>query len=101
MGRQITYLTLTSNQNVDGYVREYPTWYTLSTLARLDLLKDWQGELERLYQEEWKAWARELGVSARDTESRIIRHLIAEIQRLETDNAGFRAEVAFLKEEVK
>lgn len=99
MTRQVTYLVLSSNDCIDGHIRTHPAWDMLPILARLDLLADWIGELNCIYEADFKAWRRDENEPPRDTESRIARHLAREINRLEKDNAVLRAELAFMKED--
>ena len=103
MARQVTYLSLTSDITIDGCVRTHGAWDTLPTMARLDLLRDWQGELTRIYDAEYKMWAREFRAKRQsptlDEDERILSHLFDEIARLEEDNAYLREQVDFLKED--
>jgi hypothetical protein len=94
MGRQITYITLTSDDTIDGWVNTRPAWDTMSSMERLDLLADWRGEITRLYDAEYKMWGRELK-ARRDENESIVRHLIGEIDRLEADNNTLRCELAY------
>ena len=92
MGRQMTYITLTSDDTIDGCIRTQTVWDTASAMERLDLLADWQGQLQSMYEAEFKAWGRELGASRRDEQSSLVRHMVGEMKRLEEDNAELRAE---------
>lgn len=68
MARQVTYLSLTSDITIDGCVRTHGAWDTLPTMARLDLLQDWRGELTRMYNAENKIWIRDLRAQLKDDE---------------------------------
>jgi len=46
----MTPISLTTTEEIDGAVKLNPTWAGLSDVARLDLLQDWIGVLQQLYQ---------------------------------------------------
>jgi hypothetical protein len=46
----MTPISLTTTEEIDGELRLNPSWAKLDNIARLDLLQDWIGVLQQLYQ---------------------------------------------------
>jgi hypothetical protein len=46
----MTPISLTTTEEIDGELRLNPSWAELNSVARLDLIQDWIGVLEQLYQ---------------------------------------------------
>ena len=63
-------ITLTSyEEDIEGVVVLSKPFEQVSTLARLDLLKDWIGALSELYDEELEAWGPELELERAEREA--------------------------------
>jgi|688.fasta_scaffold2027104_1 hypothetical protein len=50
-----TFIRLTSGQEIDGEITVNAEFKELNPVARLDLLGDWLGVLQELYNHQWHA----------------------------------------------